>query len=84
MVRLTNSARGARTVSAVLVAVPADALLEPPVDPRSVSTDVINCEPGRNTICPSVTVPVCVCPSAACQSSTAVVVASCHVSLRAI
>ena len=30
-----------------------------PFDPSTVCTDVIRCEPGRNTICPSVTVPVC-------------------------
>jgi hypothetical protein len=57
---------------------------EPPVEPSVVSTAVTRCGPGRNTICPSVTLPVCVSPSADCQRSTASVVAVCHVLLTVI
>src|SRR5450755_787422 len=96
LARLTNSARGAAAVPGTLVAsepdrenaadvaLPApDELLAAPVDPSTVSIEVIRCEPGRNTICPSATVPVSVSPTADCHSSTAVVVAVCQVSFKA-
>ena len=57
---------------------------EPPFDPSAALTAVIRCGPGRNTNWPSVTVPVCVCPSDACQRSTAAVVAASKVSLIVI
>jgi hypothetical protein len=98
VVRLTNSLCAVGEVRSTLLVVPeldteadvdvalpaADEPLAPPVDPSTVSIEVISCGPGRNTICPSVTVPVSVCPSDACQFSTAVVVASCQVSFNAI
>ena len=82
VVRLTNSVCG---TTAVLAADP-DPAPDPladelPLEPSTVLTAVIRCSPGRNTICPNVTVPVCVSPTDACQRSTASVVPDCQVSL---
>jgi hypothetical protein len=85
VVRLTN--RGLAGATGVLVVPdPPEPLpeAEPPVDPRVVLTAVIRCAPGRNTTCPSVTVPVCVSPRAAWQRSTAAVVAASNVSSTVI
>jgi len=65
-------------------AAPPAAVDPPPAEPSTASTAVIRCDPGRNTICPSVTVPVCASPNDACQASTAAVVAASKVWLIVI
>ena len=73
VVRSTNSAVRRAEVEARCRACPTRSRCSRRRTPSTVSTAVIRCGPGRNTTWPSVTVPVCVSPSAACQRSTAAV-----------